>query len=106
MCAPNFNTPFGKWEKYQPNIEPKKPEVRRGRKPKYDWEAGRLHIKDLFEYHGPLLSGDDDWSCQADIERALQEFFFKLMGQSPATSTVRKYAKMYMNEFMVNNSEN
>lgn len=105
MCAPNFNTPFGKWEKHQPIIEHKKPKVRLGRKPMYDWEAGRLHIKDLFEHHGPLLPGDPDWSCQADIERALQDFFFNLIGQSPSTSSARKYAKIYMKEFMVNNSD-
>ena len=103
MCGPSFRYLPVLRDKYQPTILTTPHKEKRGRRPKYDWEAARLHVKDLFNYHGSLSADDAEWSCQADVERAIQDFFLKLMDQSPATSTVRPYAKKFIKEFMANN---
>ena len=104
MCAPKSLALLGQWDRYQSTMLTSPHKGKRGRRPKYDWEAARLHVLDLFLHHGGLSADDPEWSCQADVERAIQDFFQKLIGQSPATSTVRPYAKKFMQEFMVNNS--
>jgi hypothetical protein len=74
-----------------------------GAKPRYDWDAARAHIMERFHENGALMVGDPDWSCQADVERAIKQFFFDEFRQEPATSTVREKAREFINEFMAGN---
>lgn len=80
-----------------------KPKSKRGAKPKYNWASVQSHIKEKFEYNGFLSSDDPEWSCQADVERAISDFISKEYGRIPAISTVRKKAKEYIEIFMADN---
>jgi hypothetical protein len=82
----------------QPNAPP--PRSRRGRKAGYDWDAAALHIAKQFEHHGPLSPDDPDWSCQADVERSIQEFFSRTIGREPVVSTIRVRAKEMIEHYM------
>jgi hypothetical protein len=65
----------------------------------YDWPAAEAHISVLFEHHGPLSSDDPDWSCQADVERAIQVFFLNAIRKEPSTAAARTYAKEFIEKF-------
>ena len=77
-----------------------KPKSKRGRKPKYNWQAVKSHIFEKFEYHGLLSPDDLEWSCQADVEKAIKAFCQSQLGQEPATSLAREKAKLFISEFM------
>jgi len=94
------NWPFDSQAVQRP---PEKPHARSGRKPKYDWAAARAHIMDQFEHHGPLSPDDPDWSCQADVEKAIKAFFVDTIRQEPATSTVREKAREFIAAFEAGN---
>jgi hypothetical protein len=51
-----------------------RPNSRRGRLPKVDWGAAREFVHKKLDWHGVPQSGDLEWSCQADVERAVTEF--------------------------------
>lgn len=69
-----------------------------GRKPTYDWAAAREHIKEKFQHHGALSPDDPDWSCQADVEREIQRFFFDRIGREPVLSTAREKARRFIQD--------
>ena len=80
------------------------PKSPRGRKATYDWDAAASHIAKLFEHHGPLSPDDPDWSCQADVERSIQEFFSRTIGREPSISTTRDRAKEMIERHMAGKS--
>ena len=82
------------WSGTEGEAEPQK--GRGGRKPVYDWAVVFDHVKSLFEHHGPLSPDDPDWSCQADVERAMQKFCLNRFGREPAVSTVREKAQKFI----------
>jgi len=80
------------------------PKSRRGRKAGYDWDAAASHVAKLFDHHGPLSSDDPDWSCQADVERSIQEFFTRTIGREPGISTIRVRANEMIKRHMAGKS--
>jgi hypothetical protein len=79
------------------------PKSSKGRKATYDWDSAASHIAELFEHHGPLSHDDPDWSCQADVERNIQQFFSRAIGREPATSTTRDKAREMIERHMGGN---
>jgi len=76
----------------------------RGPKERYDWAGCKAHIKDQFEENGSLISDDPDWSCQADVVRAMGNFFFILNpDRTPSHSLLKKWAKKFIDEFQALN---
>ncbi len=67
-------------------------DVKRGRKPKYDWPAATLAI------FGMIYRGDLKPELQADIERALIDHL-TLGDSAPSESTARPYAKLIWDEY-------
>jgi hypothetical protein len=68
----------------------------RGRRPKYNWAEVRTFVFDRMDYHGDFDPVDREWSCQADLERAIGDY----MGQqSPSESTLREYATKFYGEW-------
>jgi hypothetical protein len=80
------------------------PKSPRGVKATYDWDAAASHIAKLFEHHGILSPDDPDWSCQADVERSIGEFFSRTIGREPAISTIRERVKEMIERHMAGKS--
>ena len=79
---------------------------RRGRKASYDWTGARAEFDRLMEHHGDLMIEDSDWSSQADVERAIAQWFFKLDGNEPAVSTIRIYVTKWLTEYEADKADN
>jgi hypothetical protein len=77
-----------------------RPNSRRGRPPKIEWGAVRDFVHKKLEYHGLPQSGDSQWSCQADVERAVTKFIEKRFGTSMAVSTIRQYTGKFITEWL------
>jgi hypothetical protein len=76
------------------------PPSRRGRMPKVDWEGTvRPRLFTELDYRGDLLSGDMKWRCLADIERFIANFIDETFDESAATSTIRTYARKYLDDW-------
>lgn len=94
-----------RFEKAKSSIEFRLEELRSaaGRKPvgrraRYDWEGAKAHLELLFDYHGELSADDPDWSCQADVVRAVAEYFQKEIGVTPADSNTRQHVSRFLRE--------
>jgi hypothetical protein len=81
------------------NSDLARPNSRRGRPPKVEWGLVRDFVHTQLEYHGLPQSGDPDWSCQADVERATAKFIEKRFGISISESTVRERIVKFIAEW-------
>jgi hypothetical protein len=74
--------------------------VKRGRRPKLDWE-GRIKtfIFEQMAFHGALSECDPEWSCQADVERAVIKFIEDDIGTTASEERVRTYTRKFMLEW-------
>ncbi len=72
---------------------------RRGRKPKFDWDAIDAEAARLFEHHGTFQLADKDWNVQARLEEGIIEFCEKKYGEAPAISSVRKRASHWIDTY-------
>jgi hypothetical protein len=81
-----------------------RPNRRRGRSPKIEWGRVRDFVHAKLEYHGLPQSGDPEWSCQADVERAVAKFIEKRFGISMAVSTIRASTAKFIAEWQAGKS--
>lgn len=80
---------------------------KRGRKPKYDWPKFDKKLTELFEYHGEFVAGDNEWSCQADAKRAMEQWCKNERGEEPCDSMIREHiADFIAKRTVVDNSDN
>jgi hypothetical protein len=58
---------------------------RAGRKPQYDWGDAELFVNRELDSRGDFDDADqvENWSCQADLERSVADYFSKKEWQSP-----------------------
>ena len=69
----------------------------RGRKPSYDWPMFEQEVLRLLDEEGlPAPRNDEDWRCQADIERRMSEWCAMNWRQVSAESTVRAHAEKFV----------
>ena len=76
-----------------------RPNSRRGRTPKVEWGVVRDFVHAQLEHHGLPQSGDPEWSCQADVERAVAKFIEERFGIPISESTVRKRTAKFIAEW-------
>jgi hypothetical protein len=76
-----------------------RPSARRGALSKYDWEGARVEFFRLMEYHGPFLTSDGDWNCQARAEREIIKWFSNRGSSCPVESTVRSHISEWLIEY-------
>jgi hypothetical protein len=74
------------------------PPAARGRKPTYDRTAVRTFVFGKMDYHGDFDPTDKEWSCQADLERAIGDYM-QQQGLHPDESTLRLYAAKFSKEW-------
>jgi hypothetical protein len=79
---------------------------RRGRRPKVEWGVVRDFVHTELEHHGLPQSGDLEWSCQADVERAVAKFIEKRFGISMADSTIREKTAKFITEWQAGKADN
>jgi len=51
-------------------------------------------------------SGDPDWSCQADVERAVTEFIEERFSIPMAVSTIREWTVKFIAEWQAGKADN
>jgi hypothetical protein len=72
-----------------------RPASRRGRRPKYDWDAFDAELVRIVGLNGLLdsLSDDEQWKSQADLERHMADWCQTRWGEAgvPAESTIREH---------------
>ena len=83
-----------------------RPNSRRGRRPKVEWGVVRKFVHAQLEHHGLPQSGDPEWSCQADVERAVAEFIDKRFGIPLAVSTIRGWTAKFIAEWKAGKADN
>ena len=83
-----------------------RPNRRRGRRPKIEWDRVRDFVHTKLEYHGLPQSGDPEWSCQADVERAVAEFIEKRFDIHLAVSTIRARTAKFIAEWQAGKADN
>jgi hypothetical protein len=83
-----------------------RPNSRRGRRPKIEWDKVRDFVHEKLEHHGLPQSGDPEWSCQADVERAVAKFIEKRFGISMADSTIRERTVKFIAEWQAGKADN
>jgi hypothetical protein len=69
------------------------PKRRRGAKPRYDWEDVELFVRGELDARGDFDDSDQvaDWSCQADLERSVADYFSKRSkDRVPVVSSIRE----------------
>jgi hypothetical protein len=72
---------------------------RRGRKPKVDWNGAiKNFIFERLDHHGPPQLDDPEWSCQADVEKAVADHIMRTFGLSISESVVRDHTRRLMFE--------
>jgi hypothetical protein len=76
-----------------------RPNSRRGRLPKVDWGAAREFVHEKLDWHGVPRSDDPEWSCQADVERAVAKFIEERFGIPISESTVRERTAKFIAEW-------
>src|SRR5262249_50454721 len=79
---------------------------RRGRRPKIEWGWVRDFVHEKLEHHGLPQSGDPEWSCQADVERAVTEFIEERFNISMAVSTIRAGTVKFIAEWKAGKADN
>ena len=83
-----------------------RPNRRRGRRPKIEWGGVRDFVHERLEHHGLPQSGDPDWSCQADVERAVTEFIEERFSIPMAVSTIREWTVKFIAEWQAGKADN
>jgi hypothetical protein len=83
-----------------------RPNNHRGRPPKVEWGGVRDFVHKQLEYHGLPQSGDPEWSCQADVERAVAKFIEERFGISMAVSTIRERTAKFIAEWQAGKADN
>jgi hypothetical protein len=83
-----------------------RPNSRRGRRPKIEWGTVRDFVHEKLEHHGLPQSGDPEWSCQADVERAVAKFIEKRFGIPMADSTIRERTVKFIAEWQAGKADN
>jgi hypothetical protein len=73
---------------------------RRGRKPKVDWNGAiKNFVFEQLDHHGRPQPEDHEWSCQADVERAVADHIEETRGHSVSESVVRDHTRRLMSEW-------
>jgi hypothetical protein len=75
------------------------PPTARGRGSTYNWPAVREFVFEQMDYHGDFHAADKEWSCQADLERAIGDYVEQQQGLRPTESTLRLHAARFYKEW-------
>lgn len=73
--------------------------VRRGAKPKFDWDIIESEALRLMDFHGDFDPSDPEWRVQADLERALKVFCDQRWQREPADGTLRPKLSGWLREW-------
>jgi hypothetical protein len=60
----------------------------------------RLYVFELFEKKGDLDPRTAGWRCQADLERAIDEYIGNHLNREAAVSTIRTHARRLRSEWL------
>jgi hypothetical protein len=74
-------------------VQPERKPNKSGRKPKYSREQIRDFVFEKMEYHGPFDLSDPEWRVEADLVKALTDYF------DMAPSTAKKLMKSPLAEW-------
>jgi hypothetical protein len=73
---------------------------RRGRIPKVDWDGSiKGFVFQQLDHHSWPIAGDPEWSCQADVERAVAGHIQTVYDLSVSESVVRDHTRRLMSEW-------
>jgi hypothetical protein len=73
--------------------------IRRGRPPKIDWEEIRSFVYESLDDNGYPDASDPDWSCQADVERAVGKHIQEKIGASIGEERIRHYTRIFIRDW-------
>ena len=79
---------------------------RRGRKASYDWTGARAEFDRLMEHHGDLTIDDSEWSSQADVERAIADWFSQSFDSEPVESMIRTHVAEWLKQHEADKADN
>lgn len=61
----------------------------------------RRYVFELFDKNGDLDPLTPGWRCQADVERAIDEYIGNQLNKEAAESTIRNHARRLRFEWLV-----